>query len=354
MGSQRIEITGQRFGRLIVVRYFGHSKWVCKCDCGNTRLAKGTDLRAGKIQSCGCLRRDGRNRSNFRDLTDMEYADLHVKQYLGSGKWLCLCKCGNDCIVAANDLIDGRVISCGCRKKEKKAPKPIKNLSGRKFGKLTAVEYVGDSTWLCLCDCGNTTRVKTSRLMSGNTSSCGCLKRESLSAIATVHGGSGTRLYKIWQNMKGRCLNPNDKSYRFYGARGIKICDEWLESFDAFRTWAIENGYSDSLTIDRIDVNGNYCPNNCRWATWDVQYANRRPTAYVGPKKAVEQIDEYGNVIASFNSEVEAGRAVGVSPSRISSVVNGHIESINGTYWRFAQGGIDGKSEPQDGNDTSY
>lgn len=113
------------------------------------------------------------------------------------------------------------------------------------------------------------------------------------------HGDCFTRLYSIWQNMKLRCLNGKDKLYKHYGGRGIKICQEWLVSYTNFRCWAMENGYQDDLTIDRIDVNGNYEPDNCRWVTQQVQCANRRNTIFItidGMTKSISEWSKFYNV----------------------------------------------------------
>lgn len=146
------------------------------------------------------------------------------------------------------------------------------NITGQKFGRLTAIKPCGKTSggnilWLCECDCGNKTTVPTQHLKSGNTQSCGCLNSELASKRFTKTGASNHRLYRIWRNMKRRCYDKTFKAYKNYGGKGVLICEEWLKSFENFYNWAIGNGYKDDLTIDRIDVKGNYEPKNCQWIT---------------------------------------------------------------------------------------
>lgn len=153
-------------------------------------------------------------------------------------------------------------------------------LTGRKFGRLTVLEFAyvdkgGHSQWKCRCDCGRETTVKGSHLISGNTTSCGRHAR------SMKHGMRNSRLYHVWLSMKDRCFNKQCQSFKNYGGRGITVCESWKESFEAFNLWAMSNGYDPDAkrgdcTLDRINVDGNYCPENCRWVDMYVQNNNRR------------------------------------------------------------------------------
>lgn len=177
------------------------------------------------------------------------------------------------------------------------------DLTGQKFGKLTVIKRVengkyGHSKWLCVCECGNKKEILTLNLIRNNTISCGCYNKERMKNMALKHNKSNTRLYNIFNKIKGRCYNENNPAYKNYGGRSIKVCDEWLDKengFINFYNWAINNGYKKNLTIDRIDVNGNYEPKNCRWVTAKVQSNNKRNNRiieYQGKQYTLTQLSE--------------------------------------------------------------
>lgn len=157
--------------------------------------------------------------------------------------------------------------------------------------------------WKCLCSCGNITYVCTKDLNNGNKKSCGCLRSETTARFniktKTTHheGRTNSRLYVIWGNIKARCNNPNDHAYSRYGGRGIKICDEWNESYEAFRDWALSNGYADELTIDRIDVNSDYEPSNCRWITMKEQQNNKSNNIRIEFNGEVHTVSEWEDIV---------------------------------------------------------
>lgn len=188
----------------------------------------------------------------------------------------------------------------------------IENLVGRKFGKYTVIAETNKrcpTKFVCKCECGKIVEVRSGDLKNGHSN--GCNKCSQI-----THGMSGTRIYKIWKDMKSRCFNKNMKSFVHYGERGITVCGEWKESFINFKEWAFENGYKEDLTIDRIDVNGNYEPNNCRWATTSLQNSNKRRKQYEigGVVKTFPQWCEYADL--SYNLVYQRVHTVGETLER--------------------------------------
>lgn len=167
-----------------------------------------------------------------------------------------------------------------------------KDLSNQKFGELTAL-YIDDTyaggkgkakKWICKCSCGNVVSVRASHLLGGDTQRCIVCRNNAFKATGIKHGYSGERLYQIWLGMRKRCYNSKNNDYKRYGGRGIEICKDWgagsldITGYLSFKKWALENGYNNTLSIDRIDVNGPYSPNNCRWADFKTQTNNKRNT----------------------------------------------------------------------------
>ena len=279
--KDKVSHIGERFGRLVVeeelppkfylnkkgqkcpIRYFR-----CKCDCGNYRDVQWSNLRTGKVQSCGCLSKD--------------YNESRVN-----------------------------------------------NLLNQKFGRLTVIDSAPPRNnknktrmWKCQCECGNIVIVDESHLLDGHTKSCGCYANDR----RTTHGLSDSRLYKIYTHMIQRCYNPNDKHYRDYGARGIYICNEWYDPKDKafgfmnFYNWSMRNGYHDPLpgeprkkwlTIERIDNDGPYAPWNCRWITIKIQRSNMSTNKYIydgdNVFKYFEFCEYYGVDVHFVSHRVYAG-----------------------------------------------
>lgn len=195
-----------------------------------------------------------------------------------------------------------------------------KDLRGQKFGRLTAISSEMDADgrrciWTCLCDCGNYTTASTVALTHGYKQSCGCIQKELLVDRNIVHGYSKERLYKVWKGMRGRCNNPNHSSYSRYGGRGVTVCEEWND-YTTFRSWAYANGFRDDVptkecTLDRIDVNKGYSPDNCRWVNELVQANNTRVNRMLTYKGTTKTMAEWARI---------TGIDAGVISARIHSL----------------------------------
>jgi len=179
----------------------------------------------------------------------------------------------------------------------------ITNELNKRYGRLTVIEF--DETrnyrarWKCLCDCGNITVVNGSMLRNHKIRSCGCLKDELTSKRFTKHGLTHTLLYDVWIKIKSRCCNIRDKDFHNYGGRNITIFNDWQHDFLSFYNWSITNGYKEGLTIERINVNGNYEPDNCTWIINAEQALNKRNThnyTYKGETKGIRYFSEKYNV----------------------------------------------------------
>lgn len=173
---------------------------------------------------------------------------------------------------------------------------------GEKYGLLTILEnHHPKDEVVCKCDCGNIKIARASNVYYGGTRSCGRIHNPG----NTKHGYRGKRLYTIWKGMRERCNTPTCSIYHNYGGRGIKICDEWND-FSVFKKWALENGYNDNLTIDRIDVNGNYEPTNCKWSTPKEQANNRRSSHYLTIDGITHTISEWSEISGIKASTIQA------------------------------------------------
>jgi hypothetical protein len=191
------------------------------------------------------------------------------------------------------------------------------DLTGQRFGKLVVESRHPENTkhgnrrWICRCDCGGEVTVSGGNLNNRHSISCGCVRRP--------HGGFGTALHNVWCGIKKRCLNSNNHGYKDYGGRGIRICSEWLE-FIPFRDWALANGYQKGLQIDRIDVNGNYEPSNCRFVTATVNNQNKRSNV-LNPDK----VRSIRKLLRNGVKQKDIGNMFGVPQNTISQIKNGHL-----------------------------
>lgn len=310
MSIKGADLTGQKYGRFTVIgraepriRPNGAKRqyWKCRCECGAIKEVDTMSLTHGYTVSCGCYRKV----KNRKDLAGQRFGRLTVIKFDGMGyrpsgqahcNWLCKCDCGNEIVVQTSYLTLGETKSCGCLQKD-----IVKyHYEGMKFGNLLVIEEAGRNEhgnviWKCKCDCGNDFYTTSTYLRRGFSTSCGCKTLQKKRASSTIHGMVGTKLYQRWQGMKQRCDNPTASKFHNYGGRGITYCKEW-ENFENFEKWALSSGYEDNLTLDRIDVNGNYEPDNCRWITNKEQQNNRRDNIYIPYKGVTKTLAEWSEI----------------------------------------------------------
>lgn len=313
-----INLVGQRFGKLTVVSFAGYHKgrgqWNCKCDCGNDFVAHTSALRSGNTTSCRCK----------VDLVGQRFGQLVVREFhhRESGKdsyWLCDCDCGETTIVLSANLTrkTGGTKSCG----------HIDSIVGQRFGRLVVeslafVEVY--SYWNCRCDCGNSVIVRRNGLTTGNTQSCGCLWVES----KVIHGERNNDLYATWSSMKRRCDNPKDKKYKDYGGRGIKVCERWYDFKNFLED--MRPRPTNKHQLDRIDVNGPYSPENCRWATAKENMRNKRDNRYITYQGVKKTLVEWSEI---------TGLGSGLIARRLDdgwSVKQALLTPVGGTKARYA------------------
>lgn len=243
------------------------------------------------------------------DLTNQKFNLLTPFEYIGNSKWRCICDCGNITIACGKDLRNGKHKSCGCLQSDE-------DLSGKKFIRLTAYTLIKEADkhgrlwakWKCACDCGNEIIVLARSLKAGDTKSCGCLNTEK----KTKHGQCRTSEYGIWGNMLQRCYNPKTKNYHNYGERGITVCQEWHD----FKNFIRDMGKrpSNQHSIDRKDNNGNYNKNNCHWATREEQNRNKRTNRNItidGETKIItDWCNQFGQQVAVVRQRLKRGLTI--------------------------------------------
>lgn len=299
------DITGRVYTRLTVLGYVGDRKWLCQCKCGKTRIVRKDSLTQKAVTSCGCLKLEKRSKP-IVDIGGHRFGRLVAQRYVGKSSWECLCDCGKLTVVTLHRLKVGDTTSCGCYMREHMSRIRSAKLLGQRFGRLVVIEKLGvgsgGNRWLCRCDCGNTHEAGTGGLRNGGIQSCGCLQRELVAKRSTTHGMRKTTEYRIWTHIKQRCYSKANKDYYKYGARGIYVCDRWLNSFENFYH-DMGPRPSDKHSIDRIDNDGPYSPGNCRWATARQQANNRKNNVRIkhnGEIKTVSQWARHFNVRRDF------------------------------------------------------
>jgi hypothetical protein len=299
----RIDLTGRRFGKLVVER-FSHtekdrgSAWLCVCDCGTKKAISGGNLKNGSSKSCGSCRDISMMGKSFGEWIVISEAKKRGYNYY----WLCRCSCGTIREVSEKSLKGGKSKSCGC--------KNIKSITGKTFGELNVISEEiknGEHLCTCKCSCGIIKDIEMAGLVSGRVVSCGHIQKRNFLKIVTRHGLSGTRIENIYRCIISRCFNPANPSYKYYGGRGIYVCEEWSggSGFINFYSWAQINGYDRFLSIDRIDNNKGYSPENCRWITHKGQMNNMSRNHYISHNGLILTISEWADHLGVKYKRIE-------------------------------------------------
>lgn len=237
----------------------------------------------------------------FRDLSGQTFGLWTAIRYEGDSKWLCRCICGVERSVKGATLVNGSSSCCGCVTRKNAGLNRRMEIVGQRFNRLLCIEMIGldkhgHSLARFKCDCGNETILNASGVKGGRIKSCGCLVHEPHGNYPqTQHGLCNSTLYRRWSGARNRCNNPTNKAYPNYGGRGIKMCEEWDSNFLAFYDWALSNGYSKDLSLDRIDNDGPYSPENCRWADVKTQGNNRRTNVYISFDGKTQTLHEWAD-----------------------------------------------------------
>lgn len=328
-----IDHSGEIINNIEIIRYVGKDNYrntiyECKCHCGKLFNIKWTRINRGLVKSCGCSRTSvSRKDDKYISYINHQFGNLKVIDFhrIQNGTkavpyFKCECTCGNIVDVTCDHVLGGNTRSCGClrhihSKKQQPDQETLSHI-GETYNYLTIIEGFRKEDsggkmrdfYRCKCKCGNIVDIKAYSVLSGLTKSCGCahvdsMKTRDTSNVYKTHGLYKSELYRRWGSMKSRCYNPSSSRYNSYGGRGIKVCDEWRAydtenkintGFINFYNWSVNNGYSEGLSIDRIDVDGNYEPDNCRWVPLQDQYINKQNTIYI--TSDIEVYDN-GNII---------------------------------------------------------